>query len=105
MCSKSSKQTLISLGQEITILFGAERNRAGFRWQPGQLPDAGLHPDQALVHQHVTGLWVLLAQASHLSPRDRLHRHNIPGRRHQIHIHPGKNKEKKSVMNFWAGLI
>jgi hypothetical protein len=74
------------------MLFVAERNSSGFRRQPGQLPDAGSHPDQALVHQHVQGFWVLLAKAPDLYPCYSLHRNNLLGRWHQIHLHPGKHK-------------
>ncbi|KAF6994573.1 hypothetical protein CFC21_011243 [Triticum aestivum] len=60
--------------------------------EPGQLWDAGLHAHQAIVRQHVEGLWVLLAEACHLHRGHRLHWVHIPQCRHQIQLHPGTGR-------------
>lgn len=68
----------------------AERDGPGRRGEPSQLWDAGLHAHQAIVRQHVEGLWILLAEACHLHCGHRLHWVHLPQRRHQIQLHPGK---------------
>lgn len=75
----------------------AERHSLGFRGKSGQLPDANLHFDQALVHQHVKRFWVLLVEAADLYSGHHLHWNHLLECWNWIHCYSGSATDLRSL--------